>query len=347
MSRSATSMNQARFVKVIKPWVRVAVGVALLWFLLSHTSPSDFRGILASAASHRYWILSGLLLTFLALVAGSIRWQHVLDVQGIHFTGWQALRIVFVGQFFNSFMLGACGGDMVRAYYAARGQPGKRAEATATIFVDRGIGLFTMIVFCCVMIVFRIRVFLDNDGPRDTGVLMILFLVLACLAIVILFQKNVFEHFEFFRRIESTPRLGPLIRRAYEAFFIYRGHHRTLFVAVVCSLLNLFLLTLACYCFGRALEIGRPPRDYFTLVPIISVISAVPLTPGSLGVRESLFVSLFRAVMVTKSHALLLSLMFYAGGVFWSLVGGLVYVAGSFGGSHARVAAFRDEAGSG
>ena len=53
------------------------------------------------------------------------------------------------------------------------------------------------------------------------------------------------------------------------------------------------------------------------------------VTPGSLGVRESLFVSLFRAVLVPAPQALLLSLMVYGGGLFWSLAGGLWYVCGA------------------
>ena len=58
----------------------------------------------------------------------------------------------------------------------------------------------------------------------------------------------------------------------------------------------------------------------------VAVSLAVPLTPGSLGVRENLFVSLFASVFVDKPHALLLSLLVYGGGVFWSLAGGIVYL---------------------
>ena len=190
----------------------------------------------------------------------------------------------------------------------------------------RGIGLVSMIVFCCVMILLRLHIFLDNEGPRDTGVLMILFLLGAVVAMAVLFRKNVFEHFAFFQRVENNTRLGPLIRRAYEAVFLFRNHHRLMAVSVVLSALSMTFLTLACWSFAQALGIGNPVLDYFTLFPVISVLMAIPLTPGSLGVREGLFVSLFRAVLVDPPHAILLSLMVYAGGVFWSLVGGLIYL---------------------
>lgn len=313
--------------KKIRTVLRIIFGAGLLYLLLRFADPAALRLILTESLNQWPWVLAGLVMTFLGLLVGAFRWREVLEVQRIHYSRGKIFNIYFIGQFFNAFMLGACGGDMARAFYVARGQQGRRAEAVATIFVDRGIGLFTMIVFCCVMIVARLPLFLDNDGPRDTGLLMVLFLLGAVGGIVALFRKNLFEHFDLFRRAESSMRLGSLIRRAYDAFFLYRAHPRVLAVAVVYSLLNLAFLTLACFCFGRALGIPVSILDYFTLFPIVSVISAIPLTPGSLGVREGLFVTLFRAVLVSREHAILLSLMVYGGSLVWSLVGGLFYIS--------------------
>ena len=97
-------------------------------------------------------------------------------------------------------------------------------------------------------------------------------------------------------------------------------------VAVAFSVLNLAFLTLACYSFGESLEIAASVLDYFTLFPIISVVAAIPVTPGSLGVRESLFATMFGAIDVPAHFAVPLSLMGYIGSVAWSLFGGLLFV---------------------
>ncbi len=302
------------------------VCVALLVLLLRQVEAGALYGPFLRAGANWPWLLSGIVMTFLGLAAGAVRWGKILAVQGIHFPAAKILHIFFIGQFFNAFMLGACGGDVARAYYAAKGQEGRRAEATMTVFMDRAIGLFSTLVFCCLMIVLRIPVFLDNEGPRSTGVLMVIFLGCAVVGICALFRKNVFEHFSFFQRLEDNTKVGPLIRRAYEAFFLYRRHTRMLLLSFVLSILNVIFQTLACYSFGQALEVEVPMMDYLALFPIITVLMAVPITPGSLGVRESLFVTMFRAVMVDRPHAILMSLMVYAGGVFWSLAGGLMYL---------------------
>ncbi|MBA4387447.1 MAG: hypothetical protein C0404_05660 [Verrucomicrobia bacterium] len=314
----------------VSPVARVTIGVVLLYWLFRMTDRDEIREIISRAVSRGWWMGAGLACTFLGIAACVVRWKYVLKVQNIHFSNWQVFHITFVGQFFNAFMLGACGGDVIRAYYTVRNSASRRTEAAATIFIDRGVGLFTMILFCCVMIPFRITMFLDNDGPRYAGVMMLIFMVISLLGIVILFEKNIFEHFALFRRIEAMPKIGALLRRSYDAFFLYRGHRGVLGMAMALTLVNLGMATMACYCFGQTLSIDLPFIDYLVLFPIINVLSAVPLTPGSLGVREGLFVSLFGAAFVPPLQAIFLSLMVYAGGAVWSLFGGVLYVISSF-----------------
>jgi glycosyltransferase 2 family protein len=77
---------------------------------------------------------------------------------------------------------------------------------------------------------------------------------------------------------------------------------------------------------GLGLHIS--PVALFVIVPIVICISAVPITPSGLGVRENLFVLMLAApeINIPATSALSLSLLTYAGGLFWSLVGGVVYV---------------------
>jgi uncharacterized membrane protein YbhN (UPF0104 family) len=70
-----------------------------------------------------------------------------------------------------------------------------------------------------------------------------------------------------------------------------------------------------------------PPRALFVIVPTVICMSALPNTPGGLGVRESLYVYMLSTPLnVDPTKALSLSLLAYAGSLFWSLVGGVVYV---------------------
>ena len=184
------------------------------------------------------------------------------------------------------------------------------------------------------MIAFRIPLFLDNQGTRGPGFLMLFFLLGSLVAMFALFRRNLFEHWPFFQRLETDTRLGPLIRRAYDAVYLYRGHARVMLVSLGLSLLNLAFLTLACYSFGKSLQVNQSMLDCFTLFPIISVIAAVPITPGSLGVREGLFITMYQAIGVDAHYSISMSLMVYLGSLIWSLFGGLVFVGYSAGSGH-------------
>ena len=306
--------------------LRIITGVGLLSFLFYKTDIHALSDAVLRTTSNLPWVILGIALTFLGLLGGAVRWGRILAFQGFKFSTLKAAHICFVGQFFNAFMLGSCGGDLVRAFYAGKDQRGKRTSAAMTVVMDRSIGLITTIVFSCFMILVRIHVFLDNQGPRGTGILMVIFMIGTVLGLFVLFRKNVFEHFKFFQRIENTTRIGALIRQAYEVTFLYKRDRRVLLPAVMLSLLSLVLMTLSCWCFGQAIGLKVPIIDFFALFPIITVLMSVPITPGSLGVREGLFVTMFGAVGVDSPNAILMSLMVYAGGVFWSLFGGLLYV---------------------
>jgi hypothetical protein len=64
------------------------------------------------------------------------------------------------------------------------------------------------------------------------------------------------------------------------------------------------------------------------VVPAIICVSALPITPSGLGVRENLYVAILAAApfFISTTSALTISLLAYAGSLVWSLIGGAVYL---------------------
>jgi glycosyltransferase 2 family protein len=121
---------------------------------------------------------------------------------------------------------------------------------------------------------------------------------------------------------------GDLVERALDACrhlgrqksYLWRalGLSMLLNVAVVFQVLFL--------AWGLGLDISV--RALFVIVPVVVCISALPITPSGLGVRENLYVLLLAApqIQVEPTRALSLSLLAYTGFLLWSILGGLVYV---------------------
>jgi len=91
---------------------------------------------------------------------------------------------------------------------------------------------------------------------------------------------------------------------------------------LLCGVCVLHVQSLA-WGLGLALE----PRHLFAIVPMITCMVVIPLTPSGLGVRENLFVLMLAVPLIGVEHtaALSLSLLCTAGSLCWSVVGGLVY----------------------
>ncbi len=307
---------------------RILLGGALLAYLFFRMRQdfSGLHGVLRDGLQHwPLWFVS-LLFTFLGLLAGALRWHVILRAAQLPLPWAKVFSIFFIGQFFNSFMLGACGGDLARAFYVAREWPGKRAEAATTALIDRAVGLLVLVAFGSGVILYRFHLFFDTIGNRWMGFVMISFLGAAAVLMLALLRKNLFEHWPLFQRWEKQTILGATFRRIYEALFLFHTRPHTLALVVLLSFLNMVLLTLACTFIGMSLNVELRLRDYFTLFPVITVLSSLPLTPGGLGVREGLFVELLNTLGVAAVKALPLSLLTYLGGLVWSLLGGLIFL---------------------
>lgn len=75
------------------------------------------------------------------------RWYLLVRALGLPFSGRGLVRLGLVGYYYNSFLPGSVGGDVVKAYFIARGHPERRAAAVATVAADRLIGLFGLILY--------------------------------------------------------------------------------------------------------------------------------------------------------------------------------------------------------
>ena len=307
------------------PILRLLLGLALVALLVRSVGTDDVRTALAPVCRHPFWIFSALTLTFLALFAGVVRWHAILRTLGLPTPFARTFRGFFIGQFFNAFLFGACGGDLARAVFAAHGHPERRAEAVTSVFLDRILGLVVTLLFGCAMLLPRLRTFIRHEEARFALVLMALFLAGTLALLAVLFTRHLFERIPWLNRLQSRGRIGPLARRAYDALFLFRRNARHLQGPALLSLANLFLLAAATAALARSLEIDLPFRDLLAVFPVITVLAAIPLTPGSLGVRESLYVSLLLPLGIDAGPALLLSLLGYLAATLWSLFGAVLF----------------------
>lgn len=302
--------------------LRFLVGIGLLVWLFLEINPAQLGAEVRGAFGQPGWLLLGLLFTGLGLLTGVIRWQRILAAEGLGLPFKRVFQFAFIGQFFNAFAFGACGGDVARGYYIYRETAaGSRAEAGTTVIVDRGIGLVALLALCCGMIAWRLDLFTAQVQTRLPAILMVALLCGAILGgLVLLFFPPPMV------REDAGEAETSVIRRSVRVLTRFLNRPKELTIALLLSLGNAVFLTFACWAFGRAILPELALADVFALFPVITVLASVPLTPGAIGIRENLFAVLFATVGVGEESAFAMSILVYLGGVFWSAVGGLCFL---------------------
>jgi uncharacterized protein (TIRG00374 family) len=261
------------------------------------------------------------------IFAGIVRWQIVLKVHGLNLPLARTTQISLIAHFFNSFLLGSIGGDVLKAYYVARETHHKKTEAVVTVLVDRMIGMFSLLVFACVMLPLNWQ--LISSRTLEGVATFIFGMTAACgIGMLLVFRGGVSKHIpkarEYLRRLPK----GATLERSLEAFREFGRNRRFWREIIPVAIIANIIIILHFLSLTWAFRLHVSPWALSAVVPTVTSISALPITPSGLGVREHLYVHMLAApgINVEAATALLLSLIGFGTSLVWSVIGGIVYV---------------------
>ena len=229
--------------------------------------------------------------------------------------------IYCIGMFFNLTFPTVIGGDVVKVYYAGKTSK-SYAESFASIFLDRDIGMLAMMVIACCTVVFHP---VSVPGVPITLILWGVFLLFIICNIAVFTPR--------FHRILNTmlqkPRLTGIAAKfdnVARAFLIIGKCPAALWMSLGISFFN---QTMGCaVVWIIALSLGiRVPLFYFLIfVPVVTLISMIPISLNGMGLREYSFMSLFGATGVADESCIALGLLYSFMLILSSLPGGLAYI---------------------
>ena len=163
-------------------FVTLAIAAVTIW-----VSQNNRYVILGNSfAKMGPWFFAGIVVAFVvsqAILAS--RWWLLLRTQGIHINIWAAIRLHFLGLFYNNAMPGSIGGDLIRAWYVTK-HTEKKFEAVLSIFVDRFIGLLSSLIMAgfCYFVLLR-GVNLGASQKAGSGILKWVVIAVAALTVLI------------------------------------------------------------------------------------------------------------------------------------------------------------------
>ena len=311
---------------------KLTVTIVVFWWVIHklEDTPGGLKSLWITArAADASGLLSGLGMFIVLIALGVCRWQILLRVQGILISNDRVAWIAAVGQFFNAFLIGATGGDVLKAWYVAEAAPDRKPQAILSIAVDRLIGVLGLFTLASVCVLFHLPVLWDDDQTRPLAILVLASPVVAFLLIGITAQRRRFATKSWWQTLWRLVPGKKLMSTLSESYDVYGKHPGALFMALLLLIGVHVCAVLAAWFVGGAINIeGVGLASYFVYCPLINVFASIPVTVGGLGLREAAFKFFFSKQGVPDPQSFALSLLFYAGALVISLACGLIYLIG-------------------
>jgi hypothetical protein len=284
--------------------LKLTLAGVIIAALLYNIQTGDPEALEELLSRKKDWLDLGaaLLLTTLAVSLTFVRWCILVRTLEIPFRVRDAFRFGFLGYTLNFVSPGSTGGDFFKAIFIARQVPGRRAEAVATVIVDRLIGLYALFVVTSLAI---LTADLRDLPPVLVGVCQ---LAHVCTGVggaaVLVLMLPGFTTGNFWERLSTLPKIGPTISQLILAMRMYRRRVGLLLGIGVMSMGIHALFILGVFMAAGAISPTAPNvSESFVIVPLGMVAGAIPLVPGGLGTFEGAMEYLYDHMPATETEA--------------------------------------------
>lgn len=308
---------------------KIAVPLGIIGFLLYKIEPENWR-VLAEHPKDYPLLVVALLVAILAISISFARWCLLVRCQGIQLSMLEAHRLGAICFLLNFVSVGSVGGDVFKAIFLAKRRPGKRVQAVASVLVDRGVGLYGLLLIASAAFYFH-----QGGGIGEADDSNMQSLKVGCAALVIT-GTVVLAMLVFGGRFvdslvtwgSNLPFVGGIVEKIGPPLRMFHDHPIAFAVSVVMSVAVHGFLTLSLYLIARSLYPTIPTlAEHFIIVPIGLLASALPLTPAGIGVFEAAIEWLYQIIPsgeISASGALV-ALVFEMVKVVIAIVGTVFY----------------------
>src|SRR6266581_848806 len=309
--------------KVLVTIFQLSVTVGVLYWVYHDPNRRAQMAEALRNAEYR-WVLMSMLAYLVVDAAAAFRWHVLLKVQKIRLSAPRLAGLFFIGLFYNQFLPGGTGGDIIKSYYLLKETPDRKAGALLAVVFDRFIGLVALVAITATLITLRYDFLSQKPETRN-----LLWLLLILLGASVTFLLSTFV-ISGFKLLHSLPARFPGRDRLIEisaAYHLYAHHWRATLVAFGVSVVA-HLATFATFlCAAYALGAPVPLVNFFAVMPVERTISALPISFAGIGLREKVLQIMLNGLCgVPEAKAILIGSLSFVIILVCCLPGAFVYL---------------------
>ncbi|MCS6838073.1 MAG: flippase-like domain-containing protein [Bdellovibrionaceae bacterium] len=271
-------------------------------------------------------IVTGIVTLGIVLVLASQRFQKLSRAPISDATAFQ---LTLVGVFFNYFIPGGVGGDLIKGAALKKITDMSVSQSAFVTIIDRLLGLVTMSTLSLLGFLF-VPSHLKNS-PRITILWWSLLCIWALFTITffVLVSRRLSYHLVLKWLPQALWQNVPWLSHKIEWLRSTRRYPlKNIIVSSLFSFLSQISSIFVFFWIGKELypELPLSWSIYFFVVPIGFILTAIPISPGGIGVGQAAFVFLFSRALNLKTDFGAISItgfQFYQ--LLWGLLGGYLF----------------------
>lgn len=312
--------------KRISTIARLLITAVLLLYVLQKVGVFDIEKRTELFALLRSVSIPLLILSFfvslLLNLSSAYKWYLLLRSRGVVVSFFRAWALYMVGIFFSLFLPTSMGGDLIRIHELGK-MTGKRAEAAASVFIERFSGM--VILFLLTLLALLMQRELLSVAWMTISLLIAVAASLTLIWVIIDerpygFTRNLLKgHLAFLDKILSK------VDRIHCAVLEYRDDRQALFIALINTFVFYFLAVVNVYVTALAFSSEVQFAEILVAVPLIMFIMNLPISIGGIGLMEFAFVFIFDISGYSGALALSTALLMRIKTFFDAGMGGMLY----------------------
>jgi len=298
--------------------------VALLVGVLTYIDPRQLLEVFKSTDLGQLVLL--FFASFVLIWISCLKWRMFIRASGHDPKLFYLIRLYVLGYFVNLVSPSTFGGDVVRSYQLAKSS-GRTYESFSSTFLERFTGLIAMAILSIFAVI------LGSTETRGLELPVYLFSLIVFLGSVVSFTKWGILLFErvalslcsfFGSKIRN--KVSGFISKIKEASDFARSDFKLIAKTIVISLVFHFCTIWNTKLAANAIGWWSAPVDgLLVVVPLVLIVSAIPITPGGIGLQEGAFVFLLQRIGAGREEALAVALLLRAKSIVLGILGAVIW----------------------
>ena len=322
-----TNTKEGKAKKSLQSIVRIVVSTGLMAWLITMIDWDEAFRVMREGSP--FYFVAAFLAIQITVLTSIWKWKMLIespekkDNPLFKASTIKLSKLYYIGLFFNNFMPGSVGGDVVRIFYL--GKTTSVAVATTSVLWERltsGLALVGIVLISAL--------FMDQSRPYLITLLILIGIVLIVYFILKFWMKKEQTSFKLPKggKLHAlSVKIKEMLLNIAETMRVYKKES-WLWWGMILLLSFLFQVGMAWINDLLFLSFGIdvPFLHLLVIITLISVITMIPVSLNGLGVREAGYVFFFQSIGVPDGVALSVSLLFFFLVTISSLIGGIFWL---------------------